>query len=673
VAPGDDGEYEPPVAVAAPAPAEAPARPANPRAARAGRFESTVSAWKEPVLPSVTAPFMEPVTPDTTVPFSAVEPEGEQDTLPVTPAASPEIPSGPVRVDAGKTVAMPPIDVSALQGAGETVEADAFDDLIDEPDSERRVNLPEIHIDGTQAAPLATGNAPSVKRTLSSMIPTIEVPEPKAEPEIPSAASSEPSRTERLRRLRTNLPSMSGSIMGGPQFTEGENTLVSQTGSFAAVSATGNIDPVGDELVKDVPLDEIYVDDADDSPYVANAVDANGNFAAPEYVPMPEKRRGLFGFRRRREEETSMQEWLGVSDDFDARTVGKARGDWSSFRENDARANVGSRNVSADQTMGWRADRVNPDPKNDYDTGLDSAFKDDEEDFLDEDTGLNNGRWMGGAFSGRRSTERDRYHVDDDEWAEFAEYADENYDENAFLSEGEYADDPVEGKKGGRLKGLTSRFSRKEAKKEEAARESRREQRASRRNSYSPGEDDAWNVAVARAAERSAVVNVMDDPRVQEELGETYGFVDDPIGNEVWFVALGAGLSDNAGMKAFLDAHADELRGAMVVSLEGIGDGELVGMASEGLLRQYKPTTRMKRFLRNAGQATGVRVGQAKMNWRDSAATVAMRRGMPTITVAGVEGNVPARFGASDDIVENLDEGKLKQRVNFILELLRTI
>ena len=355
--------------------------------------------------------------------------------------------------------------------------------------------------------------------------------------------------------------------------------------------------------------------------------------------------------------------------------MGKARGDWTSFRENDARGNVADRSIDQN-TMGWRADRVNPDPVDDYDTGLDSAFKDEEEDFLDEDTGLNNGRWMGGAFSGRRSMERDRYHMDDDEeWAEFAEYADENYDENAFLDDGDYADDvkPSDGKKGGRLKGITERFSRKGA-KAETTRESRRgEGRSSRRNAYSPGEDDAWNVAAARAAERSAVVNVMNDPRVQEELGETYGFVDDPIANEVWFVALGAGLSGNAGMKAFLDEHADELRGAVVVSLEGVGDGDLVGVSSEGLLRQYKPTTRMKRFLRNAGQATGVRVGQAKMNWRDSAATEAMRRGMPTITVAGANGNVPMNFGSSNDVAENLDEGTLKQRVNFILELLRTI
>ncbi|MDO4401244.1 MAG: hypothetical protein Q4D27_09910, partial [Coriobacteriia bacterium] len=645
-------------------------RPANPRAARAGRFESTVADWKEPVLPSTTAPFMEPITADTTVPFTAIEADEPQpqpaavDPLKVEPVVTPEL---PLAHDPAATVAMPAVP-AAPETADEPLFADEAEDFLDEPDPVRRVKLPEINIDGTQDAPLANASA-KARPHLSSMIPRIDVELPQDDPSLrEEPAADSPSKTDRLRRLRTNLPSMSGTISYDPLFADSENNIVSQTGSFAAVSATGNIEPVGDELVQDVPPEEIYVDDVDDSQFGPAE-----SFAAPEYVQMPEKRRGLFGRRRRRNDDViSPQEWLGVSDDFDARTVGKARGDWSSFRDNDARANVGNRNQAVDQpTMGWRADRVNPDPVNDYDTGLDSAFKDDEEDFLGEDNGLNNGRWMGGSFSGRRSTERDRYNVDDDDWAEFAEYADENYDENAFLDEDDYADaDPsASGKVTGRLKGLTSRFSRKNEKQSD----SRRESRSSRRSSYSPSEDDAWNVAAARAAARSTVVNVMDDPRVQEELGETYGFVDDPIANEVWFVALGAGLSGNAGMNAFLEAHTDELRGAVVISLEGMGDGELVGMASEGVLRQYKPTTRMKRFLRNAGQATGVRVGQAKMNWRDSAATVAMRKGMPTITVAGVEGNVPARFGSSDDVVEHLNEDTLKQRVNFILELLRTI
>ena len=610
-------------------------------------------------------------------PLIPAEPLGD-DALEVKPVATPELPLDFAEPTIGEgTIAMPRIDVNELRGEqGEGFADEA--DLVEEPGTAARVTLPEIVVDGKQAAPLASAPNPAAKPHLSAMIPRIDLDTPVAS-EVPKpAAEDELSRTARMRRLRTSLPSMSGIISSDPLFAENENNIVSQTGSFAAVSATGNVAPVGDELVRDVPADEVYVDDADDSQYAGPTVSGDGSFAAPEHVHIPEKRH-LFGFRRRNrdDDEISPQEWLGVADDFDARTVGKARGDWSSFRENDARSTVGNRNQSPDQTMGWRADRSNPDPVSDYDTGLDSAFKDDEEDFLDEDTGLNNGRWMGGAFSGRRSTGRDRYQVDDDEWAEFAEYADENYDENAFLDDGDYVDEPAPADgKGGRLRGITARFSRK-GNNESSAREGRSsrggESRRGRRSAYSPGEDDAWNVAAARAAERSAVVNVMNDPRVQEELGETYGFVDDPIANEVWFVALGAGLSDNAGMKAFLDEHADELRGAVVVSLEGIGDGELVGMASEGVLRKYKPTTRMKRFLRNAGQATGVRVGQAKMNWRDSAAAEAMRRGMPAITVAGVEGNVPKRYGSSDDVVENLDESTLKQRVNFILELLRTI
>ena len=34
---------------------------------------------------------------------------------------------------------------------------------------------------------------------------------------------------------------------------------------------------------------------------------------------------------RKKEEEESASEWLGVGDDFDAREVGKARGGWESF------------------------------------------------------------------------------------------------------------------------------------------------------------------------------------------------------------------------------------------------------------------------------------------------------------------------------------------------------
>ena len=716
---GDERDI--PAVIPVVAPAASQAKPANPRVGLRNRVKAAVSAWDEPPKPTETVPF-NPVSPDMTAPISALD-DGEDvapvedfaEELPLVATEFPELGLDADEGSLGGTIAMPPIDVSQLRGGTEDViDEVAFEEVADaelpEPSPEQRVQLPEIPMQVKQSAPLAQPQAQdagaAARSRLSATIPTIDVerdePEPAPEPK-PWETEAAPSRTERMRRLRADLPSMSGRITSMPMAPE--NNLVSTTGSFGAVSATGNIDPVGDELVADVPAEEIYVDDADDSLYNEVGVAEAGAYISSDYVKMPEKRRGLFGRRKRREpDEVSPQQWLGVADDFDAREIGKARGDWTSFRENDERASLGDRREEGDVRMngGWRADRNNPDPVSDYDTGLDSAFNDDEDDFLDEDYGMNNGRWNGGAFSGRRSgtggrtTERDRYDAYDefydyggygpsgaDEYLEFAEYADENYDENAFLSELEYEESNASQERGGRLRNLTSRFSRKDKAVESEAEEAPLDDYQEPAYDYEPqgdysyhsrlSEDDAWNVAAARAAARSAVANVIDDPRVQEELGDTYGFVDDAVTNEVWFVALGAGGSNNAGMEAFLDEHGDELRGAMIINLEGLGDGELVGMASEGVLKTYKPTTRMKRFLRNAGQATGVRVGQAKMNWRDSAATVAMRRGIPTITVAGVDGDVPVRFASSDDVADKLDESTLKQRVNFILELLRTI
>ena len=114
---------------------------------------------------------------------------------------------------------------------------------------------------------------------------------------------------------------------------------MSATGSFSTVGGTGSFAPVGDELVSDVAPEERYIDDADDSAYDEEYTET-GAFAGPGYVDMPKSRAGrLFSrFRKgkkRKEEEVSVNEWVDVDEDYNARSVGKARGDWSSFREED--------------------------------------------------------------------------------------------------------------------------------------------------------------------------------------------------------------------------------------------------------------------------------------------------------------------------------------------------
>ena len=57
---------------------------------------------------------------------------------------------------------------------------------------------------------------------------------------------------------------------------------------------------------------------------------------------------------------------------------------------------------------------------------------------------------------------------------------------------------------------------------------------------------------------------------LNEELNEVYQFRNPDIDAEVWFVALGSELAQNSGMKAFLEAHQSELRGAFIVDIDAI-------------------------------------------------------------------------------------------------------
>ncbi|MDO4590542.1 MAG: hypothetical protein Q4B35_04015 [Slackia sp.] len=121
------------------------------------------------------------------------------------------------------------------------------------------------------------------------------------------------------------------------------NANVSKTGSFAAVTAIG-AEPVGDALIEGIAPEDVYVDDADDSSFEGEYTET-GAFAGPGYVEMPQSRMSRFfgKFRRKKHEEPeSAHEWLDVDEDFDARSVGKKRGSWESFRDEEDTWNGGA-------------------------------------------------------------------------------------------------------------------------------------------------------------------------------------------------------------------------------------------------------------------------------------------------------------------------------------------
>ena len=160
---------------------------------------------------------------------------------------------------------------------------------------------------------------------------------------------------------------------------------------------------------------------------------------------------------------------------------------------------------------------------------------------------------------------------------------------------------------------------------------------------------------------------------IVEEREAVQQFKDGVLDTEVWFVALGAELADNAGIKSFIREHKEELRGSIIIDLDGMGAGNLTLIEEEGKVRRIKASARIKRYVNKAASALGMRVESGKMNWRNSATYMIGRNGLPTIHLVGMENGTPAHAGKADDTFENLDLAVLEQNCDYLVELLRTI
>ena len=157
------------------------------------------------------------------------------------------------------------------------------------------------------------------------------------------------------------------------------------------------------------------------------------------------------------------------------------------------------------------------------------------------------------------------------------------------------------------------------------------------------------------------------------EIEQIEQFHSDRIDMEVWFVALGSELAGNGGMKAFMAAHEVELKGALIVELEALGTGELTLIDKEGTYVPKKASSRMKRLVRKAGQATGLKVPEATMEWRNSASAYALKHGQQALHLAGMDGRKPAFFAEEDDVIENIDNDMLALNSDFVMEVLKHI
>jgi hypothetical protein len=394
--------------------------------------------------------------------------------------------------------------------------------------------------------------------------------------------------TSKTSKAALNLPSVEEptSNQWGSETTASKANLgassstVSAAGSFAVSGATGTFDPVSDDFIADIPEEEIYVEDVDDSAYDAQATET-GAMTGPGYVDMPQSRFSRFigHFRKHDNNEVrSFSDSIGVDEDFEARKVGAARGSWESFRDDEA-PNVYSGAGSANGDTELFEPLQNLTGYSDYDS----------DDYYEED------EWNGGGFSLNSL----RHH---------------------------------------------------ESKEEEPV------QTRHRREVKNPFEGLPLNF-----------------DEVSSERDDMHAFKAGTFDKEIWFVALGSELAGSAGMKAFIEQNAADLRGALIIDIEALGAGELTQVTEEGVLKKVKLSSRMKRFIRSANTALDVKLAQSKWNWGESAAGVAAKKGYQAIHLAGMQAGKPANFAEGQDTLEGISLVTLSDNATYVFEVMRNI
>ena len=467
-----------------------------------------------------------------------------------------------------------------------------------------------------QRAPLADVESAgkTAARSLLNLLPSIGSSDIKAahEQEDEEAETSGEKKDSRPSLL-ASLPSLSGSIKAADaaQAQPGVNAAA----SFGTAGATGSFAPVSSELASTMDPEDMYVDDADDSAYDDHFTET-GAFAGPGYMEMPKSRfRRLFDkfLHRKDDEEDTPQEWLDVDDNFEARAAGKARGGWESFQEEHYEQGEyqGGYAVESDQDAAAYpgATQALPALQSD-DLGATQAWTPQPIDV---------------EAAGQEASQiayDDSFNVDD------------------------VADDEQSG---------SNRF------------------RPWHGGAYSARRMENSNLSSEELADEAAAAAVPTPVELNEELNEVYQFRNPDIDAEVWFVALGSELAQNSGIKAFLEAHQSELRGAFIVDIDAIGAGDLTMIEREGFLKPSKASSRMKRYIRKASQATGTKVASGALLGEESAASYAAKHGCQVTHLMGMEGGKPALYGQQDDIVENIDEKKLASNVDFLMELLKNM
>lgn len=151
------------------------------------------------------------------------------------------------------------------------------------------------------------------------------------------------------------------------------------------------------------------------------------------------------------------------------------------------------------------------------------------------------------------------------------------------------------------------------------------------------------------------------------DLGDDY-----LVAHDIWFVATGASEVNHAGIRAFVDEHAQDLRGAFLVNLDSIGAGDLTMLVSEGLKSPRRADRRLVGMIASIAQDLHMDVGRAQYSWDEREAATALRARIRAVTIAGLDENdLPTYSHTVDDVPQNVDPRSVSSVVRIVTELIR--
>ena len=133
---------------------------------------------------------------------------------------------------------------------------------------------------------------------------------------------------------------------------------------------------------------------------------------------------------------------------------------------------------------------------------------------------------------------------------------------------------------------------------------------------------------------------------------------DEPLdGARVMLVSTGSEESFSEGMSGFLARHRDELdpERTELLCLECLGGARLLVVEGEGMLRMRDYPLAMRDALADAARAVGVSIERGARTVAATDALVALRAGIPVVTLASIEDTkLPLNYHWPNDVPENL-------------------